>query len=210
MTGHYPGRVPPFGNPGIKARVQLPPAYRSLPRPSSPACTKASTLRPYCLIPSLRWGSRRDENRGRMTGQLEAKRPTDRRLVTSRRLQHTTTHSLTPSCQKATSAADWRQPKSLAEETYTVNIRMVPSLCRPGPGGVTFASYTRGRRRRFAPSRDAIRDTRMVPRANHGQLMTMSCVWLAPTAPLPEEVTLTDSPSCRASKSAAVMVTVCV
>ena len=65
MTGHYPGRVTPFGNPGIKARVQLPPAYRSLPRPSSPACTKASTLRPYCLIPSLRWGSRRDANRGR-------------------------------------------------------------------------------------------------------------------------------------------------
>ena len=61
MTGHYPGRVSPFGHPRINARVQLPLAYRSLPRPSSPACTKASTLRPYCLIPSLRWGSRRDE-----------------------------------------------------------------------------------------------------------------------------------------------------
>ena len=129
MTGHYPGRVSPFGNPGIKARVQLPPAYRSLPRPSSPACTKASTLRPYYLIPSLLWGSQRDENHGRMTGQLEAKRPTDRRLVTSRRLQHTTTHSLTPSCQKAKAAADWRQPNSVAEDTYTVNARLVPEPC---------------------------------------------------------------------------------
>ena len=38
MTGHHPGRVPPFGHPGIKARLQLPPAFRSLPRPSSPSC----------------------------------------------------------------------------------------------------------------------------------------------------------------------------
>jgi hypothetical protein len=38
MTGHYPGRVPPFGHPGINARLQLPPAFRSLPRPSSPSC----------------------------------------------------------------------------------------------------------------------------------------------------------------------------
>ena len=38
MTGHHPGRVPPFGHPGINARVQLPLAYRSLPRPSSPVC----------------------------------------------------------------------------------------------------------------------------------------------------------------------------
>ena len=38
MTGHYPGRVPPFGHPGINARVQLPLAFRSLPRPSSPVC----------------------------------------------------------------------------------------------------------------------------------------------------------------------------
>ncbi len=38
MTGHHPGRVPPFGHPRINARLQLPPAYRSLPRPSSPSC----------------------------------------------------------------------------------------------------------------------------------------------------------------------------
>jgi hypothetical protein len=30
-------RVSPFGNPRIKACLQLPEAYRSLPRPSSPA-----------------------------------------------------------------------------------------------------------------------------------------------------------------------------
>src|SRR6185437_603056 len=41
------GRVAPFGHPGITARVQLPQAYRSLPRPSSPLDAKASTV---CLI----------------------------------------------------------------------------------------------------------------------------------------------------------------
>ena len=40
------GRVSPFGNPRINACLQLPEAYRSLPRPSSPACAKASTVRP--------------------------------------------------------------------------------------------------------------------------------------------------------------------
>ena len=38
-------RVAPFGHPGINACVQLPQAYRSLPRPSSPLCAKASTVR---------------------------------------------------------------------------------------------------------------------------------------------------------------------
>jgi hypothetical protein len=37
------GWVAPFGNPGITACVQLPRAYRSLPRPSSPSCAKASS-----------------------------------------------------------------------------------------------------------------------------------------------------------------------
>lgn len=35
VTGHYPRRVPPFGDPRITARLRLPVAYRSLPRPSS-------------------------------------------------------------------------------------------------------------------------------------------------------------------------------
>jgi hypothetical protein len=51
MTGHHPGRVPPFGHPRINARLQLPVAFRSLPRPSSPSCAQASTPRPLRLIP---------------------------------------------------------------------------------------------------------------------------------------------------------------
>jgi hypothetical protein len=36
MTKYYPSRVPPFGNLRINACLQLPAAFRSLPRPSSP------------------------------------------------------------------------------------------------------------------------------------------------------------------------------
>ena len=36
MTEHHPRRVSPFGYPRIFARLQLPEAFRSLPRPSSP------------------------------------------------------------------------------------------------------------------------------------------------------------------------------
>jgi hypothetical protein len=49
MTDLAVRRVAPFGNPGITACLQLPQAYRSLPRPSSPSCAKASTVRPYTL-----------------------------------------------------------------------------------------------------------------------------------------------------------------
>ena len=42
MTSVATGRVAPFGHPGISACVRLPPAYRSLPRPSSPPCAQAS------------------------------------------------------------------------------------------------------------------------------------------------------------------------
>jgi hypothetical protein len=80
MTGHHPGRVPPFGYPGINARLQLPPAFRSLPRPSSPSCAQASTPRPYRLIP-LHSCSKRN--------------PSQRPLGTP----HNTTP--TPPCQKA-------------------------------------------------------------------------------------------------------------
>ena len=45
MTGLAARRVAPFGHPGITACVQLPQAYRSLPRPSSPLDAKASTMR---------------------------------------------------------------------------------------------------------------------------------------------------------------------
>ena len=42
-------RVPPFGHPRILACLQLPEAFRSLPRPSSPVCAKASTVRTCSL-----------------------------------------------------------------------------------------------------------------------------------------------------------------
>ena len=41
--------VAQFGNPRIKGCLHLPEAYRSLPRPSSPSCAKASTVRPLQL-----------------------------------------------------------------------------------------------------------------------------------------------------------------
>ena len=44
VTGHYPGRVPPFGNLRINAYLRLPSAYRSLSRPSSAISALASTL----------------------------------------------------------------------------------------------------------------------------------------------------------------------
>ena len=37
VTRYYPCSVSPFGHPRIDARLQLPEAFRSLPRPSSPA-----------------------------------------------------------------------------------------------------------------------------------------------------------------------------
>ena len=49
MTGHYPSRVPPFGNLWINAYLRLPTAYRSLSRPSSAISALASTLRSCSL-----------------------------------------------------------------------------------------------------------------------------------------------------------------
>ena len=49
MMRYYPHRVAPFGYPRIFARSQLPVAFRSLPRPSSPPDAKASTVCPYYL-----------------------------------------------------------------------------------------------------------------------------------------------------------------
>ena len=42
-------RVAPFGNPRIKSCLQIPAAFRSLPRPSSPPRAKASPIRSYLL-----------------------------------------------------------------------------------------------------------------------------------------------------------------
>ncbi len=43
---YYPEWVSPFGNPRVKACLQLTEAYRSLPRPSSTSSAKAFTARP--------------------------------------------------------------------------------------------------------------------------------------------------------------------
>src|SRR5699024_352258 len=43
------GWVAPFGYLRIWAKMQLPAAFRSLTRPSSPACASAFTIRPYLL-----------------------------------------------------------------------------------------------------------------------------------------------------------------
>ena len=49
VTGHCPGRVPPFGYPWINAYLRLPMAFRSLSRPSSADSALASTLRSSSL-----------------------------------------------------------------------------------------------------------------------------------------------------------------
>ena len=53
VAGHDPCWVPPFGDLRIKVCLPLPAAYRSLPRPSSTSCAKASAVRPWYLhLPS--------------------------------------------------------------------------------------------------------------------------------------------------------------
>ena len=49
VTGHYPSRVPPFGDLRIIAYLRLPEAFRSLSRPSSAISALASTLRSCSL-----------------------------------------------------------------------------------------------------------------------------------------------------------------
>ncbi len=44
VAGHDPCWVPPFGDLRIEGRLRLPGAYRSLPRPSSTSCAKASAV----------------------------------------------------------------------------------------------------------------------------------------------------------------------
>ena len=48
-TQLFTGWVPPFGYPRINARSQLPVAFRSQLRPSSPPDAKTSTMCPYYL-----------------------------------------------------------------------------------------------------------------------------------------------------------------
>ena len=53
MSGYPCGWVAPFGDRRINVRSQLPGAFRSVPRPSSPRGTKASTKCPYCACSNL-------------------------------------------------------------------------------------------------------------------------------------------------------------
>ena len=53
VRGYGPPRVRPFGDLRVKEHVPLAAAYRSLSRPSSASCAKASTVRPYHL--HIRW-----------------------------------------------------------------------------------------------------------------------------------------------------------
>ena len=62
--------VAPFGDPRINGRSPLPSAFRSVPRPSSPLGTKASTRCPSCAAPApnpKHTASPCAENRGQTT-----------------------------------------------------------------------------------------------------------------------------------------------
>ena len=51
-TGNRDEWVSPFGNLRVKGCSHLTAAYRSVPRPSSPVCAKASTNCPYLTLES--------------------------------------------------------------------------------------------------------------------------------------------------------------
>ena len=57
MSGDWSStsRVAPFGNHRITSCLQIPGAYRSLPRPSSPPKAKASSVRSYSLSLNESW-----------------------------------------------------------------------------------------------------------------------------------------------------------
>ncbi len=55
VTGHDPSWVPPFVDLRVEGCVRLSAAYRSLPRPSSTSCAKASTVRSYYLYLTFRY-----------------------------------------------------------------------------------------------------------------------------------------------------------
>ena len=50
VAGYESCWVRPFGDPRVTGHVRLTVAYRSLSRPSSASCAKASTVCPYHLL----------------------------------------------------------------------------------------------------------------------------------------------------------------
>ena len=79
-------RIAPFGNPRIKGRMRLPAAYRSLPRPSSPAAAKASAIRPSSLAAKNRpWRTIRSA--GRAVARASRTRALDARFARAPRTE---------------------------------------------------------------------------------------------------------------------------
>ena len=59
----------------IKACLRLPEAYRSSPRPSSPLCTKASTIHPYYLDHYRDWETDRKSTRLNSSHSAKSRMP---------------------------------------------------------------------------------------------------------------------------------------
>ena len=74
-------RVPPFGHPRIQACLQLPEDFRSLPRPSSPVCAKASTVRTYSLDQPSSLGRATDGRDAPSVSGADSFRPVHHRLA---------------------------------------------------------------------------------------------------------------------------------
>jgi hypothetical protein len=123
---HYPVRVAPFGNLRIKVCLPLPEAYRSLPRPSSPAGTKASIVCPYTLDQKIFFGrllhhasmvgrnSRRlpvkTVKDSRYTGMLKSCLPVTMQLSKNKSLQYgvrSTDYGITALCTPGSTLEWW-------------------------------------------------------------------------------------------------------
>ena len=80
VTGHHSRRVSPFGNPGIKACLQLPQAFRRLLRPSSASGPKAFTLRRSLLSLSHIFGTSLHFSRRTLAGFISKGERSSRNL----------------------------------------------------------------------------------------------------------------------------------
>ncbi len=153
------GRVSPFGNPRIKARSQLPTAYRSVPRPSSPLGAKASTRCPCQTLDRFsHFPSRHIQNarsRSRQTQSLTAPR---RRLRTKPGRNHDSgqvTCLLSPAIQASNSRLSLKDTQTFAPTRRLTDSRVAtnprpsqhgrtrtPPKDQQGPNGETRISKT--------------------------------------------------------------------